>query len=102
MDAPRGDVLVKEKTETRHPPLYRVILHNDDYTPMDFVVWLLENVFHHTHDEAHHLTMTIHHQGAATAGIFSYDVARTKMHQVLEHAKKEMHPLQCSIEPTEG
>lgn len=94
-----GDLMVAEpKTKTKRPPMYKVVLLNDDYTPMDFVVSVLEQIFRHTHAQAMELMLTIHNKGAATAGIFTRDVAETKADQVIEYARINDYPLACTLE----
>lgn len=89
----------QKMAEDKKPPLYRVLLHNDDYTPMDFVVALLIKVFHHSHAKANVIMMNVHTKGYGIAGLFTCEVAETKMEQVLAYARQYQHPLQCSIEP---
>lgn len=86
-------------TRTKRPPLYKVILLNDDYTPMDFVVTVLEQIFRHSHEEAIQLMLQIHEKGAAICGVFTRDVAETKVDQVIEYARINDYPLQCALEP---
>ena len=78
--------------------MYRVVLHNDDYTTMEFVLDVLESVFHKTHDEAHRLTLRIHQQGSAQCGIYTYEVAETKVAQVHDLAQQSGFPLRASLE----
>lgn len=94
-----GDVMVAEpKVKTKRPPMYKVILLNDDFTPMDFVVSVLEQIFRKTHSEAMNLMLQIHQKGAALAGIYTRDVAETKADQVVEYARINEYPLQCTLE----
>jgi len=94
-----GDLMVAEpKTQTKRPPMFKVLLLNDDYTPMDFVVSVLEQIFHRPHQEALELMLQIHNKGAATAGIYTRDVAETKADQVIEYARMNDYPLQCTLE----
>lgn len=94
-----GDLMVAEpKTRTKRPPLYKVILLNDDYTPMDFVVVVLEQIFRKPHEDALQLMLEIHKKGAALAGVFTRDVAETKVDQVIEYARINEYPLQCTME----
>ncbi len=93
-----AQVATKPKVETKEPSFYRVIMINDDYTPMEFVIMVLETIFHHSSKESHELMLQVHQKGQATCGIFPYDVARTKVHQVKSLAKKHQHPLQCTME----
>ncbi|MCI5050033.1 MAG: ATP-dependent Clp protease adapter ClpS [Rickettsiales bacterium] len=94
-----ADVLVAEpKTKPKRPSLYRVVLLNDDYTPMDFVVNVLEQIFRKNHEDAIDIMMTVHTKGAATCGIYTRDVAETKIDQVVEYARINDYPLQCVME----
>ena len=91
-------VLTKPAQKTRRPPMYKVILLNDDYTPMGFVVYVLEHVFSMTHDEAVHLMLTVHNSGQAVVGVFSHEIAETKVRQVNQLARANEHPLLCTME----
>lgn len=94
-----SDTLVAEpKAKVKRPAFYRVVLLNDDFTPMDFVVTILETIFRKTHEEAVQLMLEIHQKGAAVCGVFTRDVAETKVDQVIEVARVNEHPLQCVIE----
>ncbi len=103
-DRSEGDaqILTEERVDVRPPPMYRIILLNDDYTPMDFVVWLLESVFHKSKEESVALMLQVHKQGSAICGIYPYDVARTKIFHVKGLAKKHEHPLECIMEEDKG
>ena len=93
-------VMVAEpKVQTKRPPLYKVILLNDDYTPMDFVVMVLEQIFRKPHDQALEVMLQVHQQGAGLAGVYTRDVAETKTDQVVEYARINDYPLQCTLEP---
>jgi ATP-dependent Clp protease adaptor protein ClpS len=81
------------------PPMYKAILHNDDYTTMDFVVMVLREVFHQSESEATHLMLTIHHKGSGVAGVFTRDVAESKVAQTQELATAHGMPLMCTTEP---
>ncbi|MDX2095393.1 MAG: ATP-dependent Clp protease adapter ClpS [Alphaproteobacteria bacterium] len=95
-----GGVLVAQpQVKTKRPPMMKVILLNDDYTPMDFVVMVLEQIFHKPHTDALHVMLEVHQKGAALAGIYTRDVAETKVDQVMEHARINDYPLQCTLEP---
>ena len=102
MSKPRGENEGWVVTDIRHqvtePPMYKVILHNDDYTTMDFVVMILEVVFHKNRGEAARIMMNVHRQGMGVAGIFTRDVAETKIVIVHDLARKNEHPLKCSLE----
>lgn len=94
-----GELMVAEpKLKTKRPPFYKVILLNDDFTPMDFVVSVLEMIFRKPHEEAVNLMLMVHSKGAATCGCYTRDVAETKVDQVIEYARINDHPLQCVME----
>lgn len=86
------------KPKTKRPSLYRVLLLNDDYTPMEFVIHVLERYFHKTRDEATSIMLRVHHEGAGVGGVYTYEVAETKVMQVMEFARQSQHPLQCVME----
>ncbi len=92
------DVLVKTKPKTARPPLYKVLLLNDDYTPMEFVVHVLERFFGMSHAQAFELMLAVHKKGLAVVGVFSLEVAETKVAQVMDFARRHQHPLQCTLE----
>ncbi len=92
------DVATKTRTRTARPPLYKVILLNDDYTPMEFVVHVLERFFGLNHQQAFDIMLTVHKKGLAVVGVFSFEVAETKVAQVMDLARQEQHPLQCTME----
>lgn len=95
----REDLLVVDpKTKVKKPPFYRVIMLNDDYTPMDFVVQVLKSVFRHPHEDAIRIMLEIHHRGAGVCGTFTRDVAETKVEIVVGMAKQNEYPLQCVME----
>ena len=94
-----GEVLEKTRPKTDKPKLYKVVLHNDDYTTMEFVVHILETIFNKSPAEAHRVMMHVHTQGAGIAGVYSHEVAETKVALVHDEAKAEGHPLRCSMEP---
>jgi ATP-dependent Clp protease adaptor protein ClpS len=91
-------VVTKTKPKTSKPPLYKVLLLNDDYTPMEFVVHVLERYFSINHQTSIEIMMTVHKKGAAVVGVFSHDIAETKVTQVMDLARKQEHPLQCTME----
>ena len=91
-------VVTKTKPKTAKPPMYKVLLLNDDYTPMEFVVHVLERFFAINHQAAIEIMMTVHKKGAAVVGVFSHDIAETKVTQVMDLARKHEHPLQCTME----
>ncbi len=94
------DTLLLERTrpKLKKPPLYKVILLNDDYTPMEFVVHVLERFFGLNHAQAFELMLTVHKKGLAVVGVFSFEVAETKVAQVMDFARRHQHPLQCTME----
>lgn len=89
---------VKTKPKTKRPPLYKVMLLNDDYTPMEFVVHVLERFFGLNHAQAFEIMLTVHKKGLAVVGVFSHEIAETKVSQVMEFAHRNQHPLQCTME----
>lgn len=91
-------VAVKAKPKTKRPSMYKVLLLNDDYTPMEFVVHVLERFFGITHERAFQLMLTVHNEGLAVVGVFTYEVAETKVTQVMDYARQHQHPLQCAME----
>tara|TARA_Y100001968_G_C19146682_1_gene614147 strand:+ start:74 stop:415 length:342 start_codon:yes stop_codon:yes gene_type:complete len=92
------ELLLKTRPKTKRPPLYKVLLINDDYTPMEFVVMVLERFFGLTHAQAFDIMITVHKKGLAVVGVFSYEVAETKVAQVMDCARQHQHPLQCTME----
>lgn len=84
--------------ELAKPPMFKVVLHNDDYTPMEFVIEVLQEFFRMEHEKAVQIMLAVHTQGKATCGIFTRDIAETKSYQVNEHARECEHPLMCDIE----
>ena len=91
-------VITKTRAKTQRPPLYKVLLLNDDYTPMEFVVHVLERFFGLTHAQAFEIMLTVHKKGLAVVGVFSFEVAETKVAQVMDFARRHQHPLQCTRE----
>ena len=105
-DSPPGEggpgsgtaVITRPKTQVRHPNMYRVLLLNDDYTPMEFVVSVLKKYFNKGPEEATRIMLHVHQHGVGECGIFTYEIAETKVTQVMDHARKHQHPLQCIME----
>ena len=93
-----GDVLEKTKTVIKDPEQYRVVLLNDDYTPMDFVVQVLESIFHRQPAEAYRIMMQVHTQGSGIAGVYTHEVAETKVTDAVELARNAGYPLQAIME----
>lgn len=98
-----GDVATADsKPAVRTPPLYRVLLMNDDFTPMDFVIHVLQKFFSKPSDEATRIMLEVHHKGAGTCGVFSHEIAETKVHLVNSYAKQNRFPLKCTMEKAEA
>jgi len=93
-----GEVLEKPSERVKEPDLYRVILHNDDYTSMEFVVEVLETVFHRGPAEAYRIMMKVHTEGRGVAGVYTHEVAETKVEKVLDLAQANGFPLMASVE----
>ncbi len=91
-------VITRAKPKTQRPSMYRVLLLNDDYTPMDFVVGVLCTFFHKNIDDANRIMWQVHNNGVGECGVYTYEVADTKVTQVMEYARKHQHPLQCVME----
>ncbi len=97
---PSDELSVREaKPKLKKPDLYKVILLNDDYTPMEFVVDILERFFRKSRAEATRIMLHVHHNGVGVCGIYTRDIAETKVKQVMECAREHQHPLQCTMEP---
>lgn len=95
---PGTAVITKTKPQTKRPNLYRVLLLNDDYTPMEFVVHVLERFFNKGRADAERIMLQVHQQGVGVCGVFTYEVAETKVAQVIDFARRHQHPLQCTLE----
>ena len=95
---PQEDTLVRPKAKNKKPNLYKVILLNDDYTPMDFVIHILEKFFGKNQQEATEIMLHVHRRGVGVCGIYTYEVAETKVMQVMDYAKQHEQPLQCMME----
>ena len=91
-------VATKTKPKTKKPSLYRVLLLNDDYTPMEFVVLVLEHFFNKSREEATRIMLHVHQHGVGVCGVYTYEVAETKVAQVVDTARRHQHPLQCTME----
>ena len=91
-------VATRTRPKTKRPALYRVLLLNDDYTPMDFVVHVVEKFFQKGREEATQVMLHVHQHGVGECGIYTYEVAETKVTQVMDFARKHQHPLQCVME----
>ena len=97
-DGPETGVLTKTVAKTKKPPMYKVLMLNDDFTPMEFVIYALERFFHKNRQEATNIMLHIHRRGVGICGVFTYEVAETKINQVLDLARQNEHPLQCTME----
>ena len=91
-------VITRTRAKTKKPSLYRVLLLNDDYTPMEFVVHVLERFFRKTRDEATQIMLHVHNHGVGECGVYTFEVAETKVSQVMDFARQHEHPLQCVME----
>jgi ATP-dependent Clp protease adaptor protein ClpS len=91
-------VITRTRTLTKRPSMYRVLLLNDDYTPMEFVILVLQSYFNKNAEEATQIMLHVHHHGVGECGVFTYEIAETKVAQVMDHARKNQHPLQCIME----
>ena len=104
-DRPKGDrqtgLALEERTRTKKPPMYKVLLHNDDYTTKEFVVFVLQSVFHRSEVDAIAVMEHVHSHGVGVAGVYTYEVAETKVTKTMSLAKAQQFPLQLSIEPTD-
>lgn len=92
------DVVVHTRPVIKKPSMYKVLMLNDDYTPMEFVVHVLERFFQKSRDEATTIMMSVHKQGVGVCGVFTYEVAEAKVTQVMDLARQNQHPLQCTLE----
>jgi len=95
-----GTILEPEKTRVAPPPLFKVILLNDDYTPMEFVVVILQTFFALNREKATQIMLDVHREGMGVCGVYPRDIALTKVEQVVAYARKHQHPLQCVMEET--
>jgi ATP-dependent Clp protease adaptor protein ClpS len=97
-----GELLTEETTQLKRPDMYRIVLLNDDYTPREFVVWVLVKVFYKSEEEGTRIMLDAHTKGKSIIGVYTYDIARTKVMQVDNLAKQHQHPLKCDMEVEEG
>ena len=95
---PNVGVVVKSRPKTKKPAMYKVLMLNDDYTPMEFVVHVLERFFQKTREESTRIMLHVHRRGVGVCGVFTYEVAETKVTQVMDCAREHQHPLQCTLE----
>ena len=97
-EGPGTGVIVKPKAKTKKPSMYKVLMLNDDYTPMEFVVHILERFFSKSRQEATRIMLHVHRRGVGICGVYTYEVAETKVTQVMDFARQHQHPLQCTLE----
>ena len=97
-EGPNTGVIVKAKPKTKKPAMYKVLMLNDDYTPMEFVVHILERFFGKNRQEATRIMLHVHRRGVGVCGVYTYEVAETKVTQVMDFARQHQHPLQCTLE----
>jgi ATP-dependent Clp protease adaptor protein ClpS len=97
-DIPTNGVVVQTRTKTKRPSMYKVLMLNDDYTPMEFVVHCLERFFSKSREEATQIMLHVHRRGVGICGVFTYEVAETKVAQVTDFARRSQHPLRCTLE----
>ena len=97
-DAPEHGVAVKTRVNTKKPSMYKVLMLNDDYTPMEFVIHVLESFYNKAHEEATQIMLHVHQKGVGTCGVYTYEIAETKVNQTMDLAQQHQHPLQCTIE----
>ena len=97
-EGPGTGVVVKAKPKTKKPSMYKVLMLNDDYTPMEFVVHILERFFNKNRQEATRIMLHVHRRGVGICGVYTYEVAETKVTQVMDFARQHQHPLQCTLE----
>ncbi|MGH6787547.1 MAG: ATP-dependent Clp protease adapter ClpS [Novosphingobium sp.] len=96
--APQVGVATKTRTKPKKPSMFKVLLLNDDYTPMEFVVMVLKRFFNMDLEQATRVMLHVHQKGVGVCGIFPYEIAETKVNQVMDYAKQNQHPLQCTLE----
>ena len=97
-DTPEHGVVVKTRVNTKKPSMYKVLMLNDDYTPMEFVIHVLESFYNKAHEEATQIMLHVHQKGVGTCGVYTYEIAETKVNQTMDLAQQHQHPLQCTIE----
>ena len=94
----QSGLATKTRTKTKKPSMYKVLMLNDDYTPMEFVILVLERFFSKSHEESTQIMLHVHQKGVGVCGVFTYEVAETKVQQVMDLARQHQHPLQCTLE----
>ena len=91
-------IAVKSREKTKKPSMYKVLMLNDDYTPMEFVIYVLEQVFNKSHNDATQIMLHVHQKGLGICGVYTFDVAESKVTQTMDLAQQNEHPLQCTLE----
>jgi ATP-dependent Clp protease adaptor protein ClpS len=97
-DGGSGQIILESRTQTKKPSMYKVVMMNDDYTPMEFVVHVLQHFFGRTVDEATQIMLNVHQHGVGICGIYSFEIAETKASKTMEYARQKEHPLQLQLE----
>jgi len=97
-EPPSTDVIVKTRAKTKTPSMYKVLMLNDDYTPMEFVVHVLEKFFSKNRADATRIMLHVHQRGVGVCGVYTYEVAETKVNTAIDYARRHQHPLQCTLE----
>jgi ATP-dependent Clp protease adaptor protein ClpS len=97
-DDSEAGVVTRTKPKTKKPAMYKVIMLNDDYTPMEFVILVLERFFNKTHEESTQIMLHVHQKGVGVCGVFTFEVAETKVQKVMDLARQHQHPFQCTLE----
>jgi ATP-dependent Clp protease adaptor protein ClpS len=95
---PATGLVTKVRPKTKKPSLYKVLMLNDDYTPMEFVVAVLQSIFNKSSEDAHRIMLQVHKEGVGICGVYTYEIAETKVALVIDFARKHQHPLQCTLE----
>ena len=96
--SPQTGIITRTKPRTQRPSMYKVLILNDDYTPMEFVVHILERFFNKNREEATQIMLHVHRKGVGICGVYPYEIAETKVNHVVDFARKHEHPLQCTLE----
>ena len=99
IDRSSGTAVLEQEPQIKEPPMYQVLLLNDDYTPMEFVVYILQHIFNHDHEKATQIMMAVHSRGKGVCGIFPKEIAEMKSHEIITMAQAHEHPLMSEIEP---
>jgi ATP-dependent Clp protease adaptor protein ClpS len=97
-NGPQTGVITRTRAKTKKPSMYKVLLLNDDYTPMEFVIMVLQVFFSKSNDDAMRIMLHVHQKGVGVCGVYTFEVAETKVTQVMDYARKNGHPLQCTME----